>query len=504
MRASSILLSLVLFAASHLAAAPPSPDQIYGPLFKDVQMSRVFPDSKTFVDSVPKRKPRKILADYESASKGQDFDLAEFVKTNFIIPQEDVVSHISRLWKMLRREADVATPGSSLLPLPHPYIVPGGRFREIYYWDSYFTMLGLQESGENQLIEDMVDNFDYLIGKYGFIPNGNRSYYLSRSQPPFFSLMVELLAGIKGDDVYQAHLPALRAEYAYWMDETAETKHVVTMPDGSLLNRYYDQRDIPRQESWREDIEVAKKSQQAPDAIYRQLRSAAESGWDFSSRWFADGKSLATIRTTELVPVDLNCLLYHLETTIAKASRLAGDENAAKDFQMKAASRKEAIERYCWSEKDQWYVDYDLAANKQSGELTLAGVTPLFFQLARDDRAEVMAKTIRKKFLRPGGVVTTLQNTGQQWDAPNGWAPLQWMTIQGLRNYTQNNLARDIAKRWIALNVKVYRATGRLMEKYDVIDLTRESGGGEYPSQDGFGWTNGVLLKLIDLYGLPE
>jgi alpha,alpha-trehalase len=350
----------------------------------------------------------------------------------------------------------------------------------------------------------MVKNFDWLIANHGFIPNGNRTYYLSRSQPPFFSLMVELLAGIEGDDVYKAHLPALRAEHAYWMDETAATEHVVRMPDGGVLNRYYDRLDIPRQESWREDVNVAEKSKRAPEDMYRQLRSAAESGWDFSSRWFADGKSLATIRTTELIPVDLNCLLHHLEITIAKASRAAGDEAAAKDFEAKAAARKEAIERYCWSAKDRWYVDYDMASGKPGGELTLAGVAPLFFQLAPQDRAGAIAKTIHARFLRPGGVVTTLKNTGQQWDAPNGWAPLQWMTIQGLRNYRQDDLASDIAKRWISLNVKVYRTTGRLMEKYDVIDMTRESGGGEYPSQDGFGWTNGVLLKLIKLYGLPE
>ncbi len=498
------LVSILLLSVLHLSAAPPPPDEIFGQLFRDVQMRRVFPDSKTFVDCVPKRAPEEIVADYQARAGGLDFDLETFVRANFLVPQDDVVSHISRLWKMLRREADVAVPGSSLLPLPHPYIVPGGRFREIYYWDSYFTMLGLRESGEARTIEDMVANFSHLIATYGFVPNGNRTYYLSRSQPPFFSLMVELLAEMKGDDVYQTYLPSLRAEHDYWMDRTARTKHVVTMPGGEILNRYYDRLEIPRQESWAEDVAAAAKSDRQPKLVYRELRSAAESGWDFSSRWFADGKSLASIRTTGLVPVDLNCLLYHLETTIAKASRIAGDEDTAEDFDKMAAARKEAIGRYCWSEKDHWYVDYDIKAGKPSAELTLAGVTPLFFQIAPDDRAGAAADVIKAKFLRPGGVVTTLAHTGQQWDAPNGWAPLQWMTIQGLRNYKKDDLARDITTRWISLNVKVYKNTGRLMEKYDVIDMDRESGGGEYPSQDGFGWTNGVLLKLIGLYGLPE
>ncbi|MFT4025167.1 MAG: trehalase family glycosidase, partial [Flavihumibacter sp.] len=216
---------------------PATPDELYGQLFVDVQLLKVFPDGKTFVDCVPKRAPAEIVKDYLAVKRNPAirFSLKDFVEENFQIPQgaadnyttpadEDIRAHINKLWKLLSRTPDTAVAGSSLLPLPYPYIVPGGRFREIYYWDSYFTMLGLKVSGETEMIANMVRNFAYLIDTYGHIPNGNRSYYLSRSQPPFFAMMVELLAGIRGDQVYAEYLPALEKEYAYFMAGQEELK----------------------------------------------------------------------------------------------------------------------------------------------------------------------------------------------------------------------------------------------------------------------------------------
>ncbi|MET0245063.1 MAG: trehalase family glycosidase, partial [Flavitalea sp.] len=308
-----------------------TPDQFYGDLFKQVQLKRIFPDGKTFVDAIPKRKPLNIVYDYNILLKDSTADLKKFVTDNFTIPDtprkvtgpvdKDVKAHIKKLWAQLSRKQDAAVvEGNSLLPLPYPYVVPGGRFREVYYWDSYFTMLGLKESGEKALIENMVNNFTYLLNQYGHIPNGNRSYYLSRSQPPLYSFMVELVAEMNGNASFAIYLAGLEKEYDYWMDKSAPTKHVVKMPDGSILNRYYDQLDIPRQESYYEDETL---SQGLPEPkkqkMNRDLRSAAESGWDFSSRWFADGKNISTIQTTDLIPVDLNCFLYNLEVVLARA-----------------------------------------------------------------------------------------------------------------------------------------------------------------------------------------
>lgn len=507
----SFLIVSVLFGQDILP-----PDKIYGELFHDVQSSRIFKDSKTFADAIPKKDPKEIVKRYLEikANPAIRFSLQLFVEENFIIPKEhtapslskekNVIKHIENLWPILTREPDKEIEGSSLLPLPDKYIVPGGRFREIYYWDSYFTMLGLKESGKTEMITSMINNFAYLLSTYGHIPNGNRSYYLSRSQPPFLSSMIELLADIKGDHIYATYMPLLQKEYDWWMDRADASNHVVKMPDGSLLNRYYDQSATPRQESYIEDIQIAEKSNQTKETIYRNLRSSAESGWDFSSRWFVNGKNLHTIQTTQIVPVDLNSLLYHLERTLAFANKVSGNLIQQRYYNQLAERRRTAINKYLWSAEKGWYVDYDLTTQQASPELTLAGMSPFFLSVAEQSKIAKAKITLEKNFIKPGGVVTSLKNTGEQWDAPNGWAPLQWITIVGLENYGESVLARSVAERWVTLNKNVYNETGKLMEKYNVVDLSVKAGGGEYPNQDGFGWTNGVLLALIKKYNIPD
>lgn len=490
------------------------------PLFEDVQMQQVFPDGKTFVDCVPKTSIEEINNKYLAGKINDGFNLKEFVLANFdlpVAPSSGFTSDASKpgeenielLWNVLTRQPDKQS--GSLIPLPHPYIVPGGRFGEIYYWDSYFTMLGLQVSGKFDMIENMVNNFSHLINTIGFIPNGNRTYYLGRSQPPFFSLMVKLLCDIKGKNILAAYLPQLEKEYHFWMQGAGEVNenipaihHVVRMPAGEILNRYWDENETPRPESYREDVELSHIANQDEKIIYRHLRAGAESGWDYSSRWFKDGETLSSINTADIIPVDLNCLLFHLEQTLAEAYHLKKDVRKSKYFQLLSEQRAKNIHQYCWNNELNFFVDYDLEEGKQKHSLTLAGIAPLFFNIASNEQAEKAAAVIKEKFLQPGGVVTTLKNTGQQWDAPNGWAPLQWMTITGLENYGFTDLAKEIAQRWIALNKKIFSQTGKMMEKYDVINMDKLAGGGEYPGQDGFGWTNGVYLGLIKKYGISK
>jgi alpha,alpha-trehalase len=238
-----------------------------------------------------------------------------------------------------------------------------------------------------------------------------------------------------------------------------------------------------------------------PENLYRHLRAGAESGWDYSCRWFKDLHSFASIHTTDIVPVDLNCLVWHLEKTLEQACRLNGNGEIAAQYQSLADKRKQAMQQYCWDAEQHFYVDYDWVAGRQKSILTLAGLTPLTFKITTDEQAAAIATIVKERFLKPGGVVSTLEATGQQWDAPNGWAPLQWMTITGLENYGHHELAAEIAKRWTQLNTDVFKRTGKLMEKYNVIDTHLEAGGGEYTGKDGFGWTNGVLLTLIRKYG---
>jgi alpha,alpha-trehalase len=484
------------------------------PLFEDVQMSRIFADGKTFVDCLPKNPPEEINKEYLLQKDTSGFNLKAFVLSNFDMPaghtidyssdrNKDVAENIEALWNVLTRQPDTKAAGS-LIPLPFPYIVPGGRFGEIYYWDSYFTMLGLRASGKIESIENMVKNLSYLIDTIGYIPNGNRTYYLGRSQPPFYSLIVKLLAEVSGKQILPKYLSQLEKEYGFWMkgaqdldDEHSSAHRSVRMPDGEILNRYWDENTTPRPESLRQDVELANQSHLQSSTLFRHLRAGAESGWDFSSRWFKDGNSLSTIHTTEIIPVDLNCLLANLERTIAEAYELSGKPEVVRQYQSLAEKREKAIQKYCWNNDAGFYFDYDFAQSKQKNALTLAGVFPLFFKIATDAQAKSVALVIQEKFLKPGGVVSTLETTGQQWDAPNGWASLQWITIIGLENYGHHELATSIARRWTKLNSDVFRRTGKLMEKYNVVDTHLEAGGGEYPGQDGFGWTNGVLLALM-------
>ena len=457
-----------------------------------------------------------ILADYRMQHTQSSFDLRHFVEMNFTLPAEgekyvppagqSLREHIDDLWPVLTRTTDKASnKWDSLLPLPKPYVVPGGRFREVYYWDSYFTMLGLAESGHWDKISDMVDNFAWEIDTFGHIPNGNRSYYLSRSQPPFFSMMVELLA-THDSDALKKYRPQMEKEYAYWMEGVDSlqpgqaNQRVVKLDDGSVLNRYWDDRDTPRPESWLNDVNTSKNNPNRPATeIYRDLRSAAASGWDFSSRWMDDPQKLGTIRTTSIVPVDLNALMFKMEKLLARASQDSGDSAAASQYEALATARQKAIENHLWNDKEGWYADYDLKSKKVRNQLTAAALFPLYVKAASQERADKVAAATSARLLKPGGITTTTINSGQQWDAPNGWAPLQWVATEGLQNYGQNKVAMDVTWRFLKNVQHTYDREKKLVEKYDVSTTGTGGGGGEYPLQDGFGWSNGVTLKMLDL-----
>ena len=503
------------YADDNPATQTTSPDILLGPLFNDVQSAKLFPDQKTFADAVPKSDPLMILADYRMQHTQSSFDLRHFVEMNFTLPAEgekyvppagqSLREHIDDLWPVLTRTTDKASnKWDSLLPLPKPYVVPGGRFREVYYWDSYFTMLGLAESDHWDKISDMVDNFAYEIDTFGHIPNGNRSYYLSRSQPPFFSLMVELLA-THDSDALKKYRPQMEKEYAYWMDGVdalqpgQANKRVVKLDDGAVLNRYWDDRDTPRPESWLDDVNTAKSNPNRPATeIYRDLRSAAASGWDFSSRWMDDPQKLGTIRTTSIVPADLNALMFKMEKLLARASQESGDAASASKYETLATARQKAIESHLWNDKEGWYADYDLKSKKVRNQLTAAALFPLYVKAAAQDRAEKVAAATSSRLLKPGGIATTTVNSGQQWDAPNGWAPLQWVAAEGLQNYGQEKVSMDVTWRFLKNVQHTYDREKKLVEKYDVSTTGTGGGGGEYPLQDGFGWSNGVTLKMLD------
>ena len=483
-----------------------------------MQLSSLFPDSKTFVDARPLVAPAVIVARYDSAHRGPGFKLQTFVQQNFDVPAavgaefrsdptQTMEDHIRALWPVLMRRPDSADARSSLIPLPFAYVVPGGRFREVYYWDSYFTMLGLVQSGRTDLMRDMLENFAYLIRTVGHIPNGNRTYYLGRSQPPYFGAMVALYAAATDTTQALRYLDALEAEHAFWMEGASGLgpgeahRRVVKLANGDILNRYWDDIPEPRPESFRQDYELGQKVPEGMrETFYRNIRATAESGWDFSSRWMRDPKDLRTLETTDLVPVDLNSLLYHAERTIAALRAFRGkpgDAEVAQRFLRAADERRRALLAAAYDSAAEFFFDVRWKSGERVADRpTLAAAYPLYFGLATPEQGRAVAARLERDFFKPGGFVTTLIASGQQWDAPNGWPPLEWLAIEGVRRSGRADLADAAAERWLALNRRTYRATGRMTEKYDVVDPSRRAGGGEYPTQDGFGWTNGVALAL--------
>lgn len=493
------------------------PDTAFPELFATVQTQMIFADSKTFVDATPKQSPTKIAALYQAEKSKPDFVLKAFVEQHFDLPpplplthvtqEADMKSHLQNHWVNLVRDPQKTAIHSTLIPLPHPYVVPGGRFREMFYWDSYFTMLGLLRSGQDELAKGMIDNFAYLIDTYGYIPNGNRSYFLTRSQPPFFVLMLQAYAAQHGQQSVQQYLPQLEKEYSFWMDGQGaivsagyKGKHLIATQNGDLLNRYYGNANAPRTEAYNKELTWAQALPEAQRQVfYNQLLAACESGWDFSSRWFADGKTKTTINTLDVIPVDLSSLLYVMEKTLADMHGQLQHINEADFYRKRAAQRKNMIAKYHYDELTGTYQDFNYATGKRTGQMTAAMAFPLYVNAATPETAARVATFIEQKLLMPGGVVTSLTASGEQWDYPNGWAPLQYLAVQGLLNYQQDKLGLEIAKRWLALNEKVYASDGKMMEKYNVVDTQVKAGGGNYPNQDGFGWTNGVDVVFYDL-----
>jgi alpha,alpha-trehalase len=489
----------IALAARPEAASPP-PSDLFGELFRAVQLNRIFADSKTFADAVPLYPAATIVAEFVAHPPPDGEALKQFVSSRFNLPsdvaatpeetaRDGLVRHIDGLWPKLTRSTPPTPDGSSALALPRPYVVPGGRFRELYYWDSYFTMLGLKRARRDDLVEDMIDDFGSLIDRYGHVPNGARTYYLSRSQPPMLALMTRL-SKARSRETLARRNAWLIAEHRFWMSGG----RVVRLDDGAVLNRYWDDRPLPRDEAYREDVLLAAETpDRDPAELWRDVRAAAESGWDFSSRWLADGRTPATIRTTRLLPVDLNVLMYLMERTISANGRRLDDHAGGRTWAATANARRRAILAHMWNGRT--FADYDLDACAANDRLTAAAAWPLYARMATPDKAKATIAALTE-LIGTGGIAATAVRSGQQWDAPNGWAPLQWIALVGLRNYGEMSLADRIRKGWISTVEREFQASGRLLEKYDVLDQ-KPGGGGEYPTQDGFGWTNGVTVEML-------
>jgi alpha,alpha-trehalase len=420
---------------------------------------------------------------------------------------------------------------TSRIHVPNPVVVPGGRFNESYYWDTYWIIEGLVRSGKSGLARGMVENFATLIRQFGFVPNGTRIYYLTRSQPPMlsemilailatatpkpptdlekaFSPMVDPLPGNKkvkaiarealnvaGNDLpWLAELmPSLDAEYEWWMKHRA-----VKLPNGRTLNVYGAEVDTPRPESYGHDV--------AQGIRYRDTIAATESGWDFSSRWIAEdapSSDLQFLDTTNVVPVDLNCILFRMEVNLAAWHAALGNLGQSLKYTRAARDRASAMESMRMNDLISQTESFkDL--NRQTGALRrqpyASDFWPMWAGLLTDDRS--VRGLLDSGLMCEAGVQCSTVASGQQWDAPNVWAPLQHILVLGLRRVgteLANCTAVDIADRFTNAVADEWQASGHLHEKYDASGKIGK--GGEYEPQVGFGWTNGVCLHFLDIYG---
>jgi alpha,alpha-trehalase len=403
---------------------------------------------------------------------------------NLLVDVKSPFLAIHHHWPRLVRQTPDAVE-NNMIPLPFPYVVPGGRFTEMYYWDSYFTLLGLEVSGLSGLIQGMVENCLHLVERFGRVPNGNRTYYLSRSQPPFLTAMITMAWECRRkrhqpDDLAwleRAYELAQREYTEYWMDPST---HYV---ESFGLNRYMDPVDQFRPESWGTD------NLHTPNTpeFYLHERAECESGWDFTDRFNG--------RCADFLPVDLNCLLYRYEKDLcAFALRLERSDEAVA-WHRRAERRKKRLMQFCWNELDGLFYDFDLRLRRQFRYPTLAGYYALWAGLATTAQVRRMVKNL-PLFEREGGLMTSLHVSGKQWDAPNGWAPLQWIVIDGLKRYHYHQHARRLAQKWVNLCARLYHTDGKFYEKYNVVACNAETPGC-YPLQDGFGWTNAVYQKLM-------
>jgi alpha,alpha-trehalase len=528
--------------------------QIYceGPILHAVQMADIFNDSKVFVDLPLKFPPDIVLSNFAAlnwnSSTSPRTDLLQFVTGNFGPIGSDLLrwtppdweetpsflkrlsrndkyfsfaKSVHQLWLSLGREAVPmvkATPERySLLYTPHPMIVPGGRFRESYYWDTFWIVKGLLVSDMVTTAQHLVDNLLHLCSVYGFVPNGNRIYYTTRSQPPLLSDMVHAVYnalrrqnGPGARAFLESALPVLEKEYLFWSTNRASTKF-------APLCIYNAETTLPRPESYREDVALASEltSPTAKETLFTNIAAAAESGWDFSSRWLRDGKRLQTIDTTAIVPVDLNVYMLRFECNMARFYNATGNPSKAAEFIANAVARHDHMEKLLWNDQSKQWNDYFIVEGKLSGRVAASNFVPFWGfsdPLLATHTTVVSKQRLREAFeaFQLSGLVgvagiraTMATETGQQWDSPNGWACIQHILVESfLENYPPGSLqfsvGRRIGRDWLETNMVAFQKHPYMYEKYDVDVMGMGGGGGEYIPQTGFGWTNGVALVFLN------
>ncbi|KAH8413823.1 hypothetical protein KR222_009006, partial [Zaprionus bogoriensis] len=518
-----------------------------GSLLRAVQMSGMFKDSKYFVDMISKYSPERTLADWQlfSSCKRNENSLkhlSNFVENHFDAPGSETTCFcppdwrsepefvtkvkdpelkkfaiaLNRMWKQLGRHMkdNVRTNPLlySLVYVPNPCIAPGGRFMEFYYWDTYWIVRGLLHSGMVQTARGMIDNLLFMVDQFKFVPNGGRIYYWGRSQPPLLVPMVRAYVESSRDKKYaQKVVPLLDKEMDNFM------KNHEVQVKGRTMYQYRDKSSGPRPEAYREDVTCASEfeTDEEKEEHYSNLKAACESGQNFSSRWFvsAAGNNVGTMtdtRTSWIVPVELNCIIFRNCKTIAEFYTAAGNGERAEYFRNAANCLIKAITAVLWNEQRGIWLDYDLKNNTPRDYFAVTNFSPLWARAYPINNAEQITESLMKYIEEhkldsfPGGVPHTLSNTGEQWDYPNVWPPMMHILIEGFNNLGTPE-AKEISERWrdrwVRSNYKAFKSSGFMYEKYNCEEAGSPGVGGEYPTQTGYGWTNGVLIELLARYG---
>ena len=413
-----------------------------------------------------------------------------------------------------------SVPEPGLLYVPGPYVVPGGKYNETYGWDSFFILLGLLRDGEVSLAKSMTENQLYQIRNYGKVLNANRTYYLTRSHPPFIARMVLRVFERTGDRAWLARAwPDVEAQWAFYN----RAPHLT--PTG--LSRYWDDSDQPASEviSSEKDaqgrthyvrvkeylrthvipgFDLARWYDRGRDELtpefYRSDRSMRESGFDVSNRF-----GPFNCETIDILPVCLNALLFQMEEDMSRMAGLLDRPAEAARWRARASLRRLRIDRYLWDEAAGTYFDYNFRTGKRTRYPFATTFFPLWVGAASPHQAARVAANL-PVLERPGGIVTSARASGMQWDAPFGWAPLQHAAVQGLRRYGYAEAADRITANWTSLVLKEFRQHGSMFEKYDVEARRSTVAAGlrfGYSSNEiGFGWTNAAFT---DLYAeLPD
>ncbi|CAH1103606.1 unnamed protein product [Psylliodes chrysocephalus] len=545
-----LLINFTNIIASEENLPPPCFSEVYcyGRLLDTVQMSNIYKDSKTFVDMKMKYGPNETLRLFDEFIANHQLkptpeEVMNFLNTNFDpagmefedwVPSDwvptpkfvdlikdpkyqDWATKLNDIWKILGRKMKAEIKENkdyySIIWIPNPVIVPGGRFREFYYWDSYWILQGLLLSEMHITVKGMLENFLYILNQFGHIPNGGRIYYLARSQPPLLTPMVKLYYDYTNDlEFVKASIETLEKEFNFWMNN--HTK-IVTLNDVNYtLALYGDRSSGPRPESYTDDVKSASifEDNEEKQAFYSELKAGAESGWDFSSRWFVTNSTnkgnLTSIKTRSIIPVDLNAMIYWNADLLSKFYELLGNEKKSSEYNKKATEWLQAVEAVLWHEDIGAWLDYDIINEEKRDYFYPTNVSPLWTGCFNKTNKEKTIKNVLKylqneNIMYQGGVPSSIEQTGEQWDYPNAWPPLQHMMIVGLHNTGDEfamRLAYEIAERWVRTNYQAFNESGHMFEKYDATVPGGHGGGGEYDVQLGFGWTNGVIMDLLNRY----